>query len=78
MAKTQEENKQPAKRNSRRVNGVIIALVFFVLDLILLGAFGKSGQAVTDFFVGIFGYAIYGYSFALTLLGVFYIFNRRA
>jgi len=42
MAKTQEENKQPAKRNSRIVNGVIIALVFFVLDFILLGAFGKS------------------------------------
>ncbi|MDE7209685.1 MAG: hypothetical protein K2O31_07365 [Clostridia bacterium] len=78
MAKTQEENNQPAKKNSRRVNGVIIALVFFVLDLILLGAFGKSGQAVTDFFVGIFGYAIYGYSFALTLLGVFYVFNLRA
>lgn len=78
MAKTQEENNQPAKKNSRRVNGVIIALVFFVLDLILLGAFGKSGQAVTNFFVGIFGYAIYGYSFALTLLGVFYIFNLRA
>ena len=36
MAKTQEENKQPAKRNSRRVNGVIIALVFFVLDLIFV------------------------------------------
>ena len=78
MAKTQEENNQPAKKNSRRVNGVIIALVFFVLDLILLGAFGKSGQAVTDFFVGIFGYAIYGYSFALTLLGIFYICNLKA
>ncbi|MDE5755624.1 MAG: hypothetical protein K2I23_00850, partial [Clostridia bacterium] len=78
MAKTQEENRQPAKKNSRRVNGIIIALVFFVLDLILLGAFGKSGQAVTNFFVGIFGYAIYGYSFALTLLGIFYIFNLKA
>lgn len=78
MAQTLGENNKPAKKSSRRVNGVIIALVFFVLDLILLGAFGKSGQAVTDFFVGIFGYAIYGYSFALTLLGVFYICNLKA
>ncbi|MDE6275786.1 MAG: hypothetical protein K2M75_04535 [Clostridia bacterium] len=78
MARTQEENRQPAKQSSRRVNGIVIALIFFVLDLILLGAFGKAGKAVTDFLVGIFGYAIYGYSFALTLLGGFYIFNLRA
>ncbi len=34
-------------------------------------------KAVTDFCRN-FGYAIYGYSFALTLLGVFYIFNRKS
>ncbi len=79
MARTQEENNQPAKKkSSRRVNGIVITLIFFVLDLILLGAFSKAGQAVTNFLVGIFGYAIYGYSFALTALGLFYILNLRA
>ncbi|MDE6472452.1 MAG: DNA translocase FtsK [Clostridia bacterium] len=78
MAKTQEENNQPAKKkSSRRVNGIVITLIFFVLDLILLGAFSKAGQAVTNFLVGIFGYAIYGYSLALTVLGIFYILNLR-
>ncbi|MDE7071622.1 MAG: hypothetical protein K2O86_06575 [Clostridia bacterium] len=79
MARTQEENNQPVKKkSSRRVNGIVITLIFFVLDLILLGAFSKAGQAVTNFLVGIFGYAIYGYSFALTVLGLFYILNLRA
>ena len=79
MARTQEENNQSAKKkSSRRVNGIVITLIFFALDLILLGVFGESGRAVTDFLVGIFGYAIYGYSFALTILGVFYILNLKA
>ena len=60
MAKGQEENKQTVKKDSTRVNGVVIALIFFVFDLILFGAFGAAGNKVADFFIGIFGYAIYG------------------
>ncbi len=77
MAKTQEENTRPIKKSGRRINGVVIALIFFVFDLILFGAFGRAGQAVTDFLTGIFGYAIYGYSLAMTLLGALFIFDVK-
>lgn len=78
MAKTHQENSVPAKKSSRRVNGVVITLIFFVLDLILFGALGKSGKAVSDFFVGLFGYAVYGYSLALTVLGVLMALNLKS
>ncbi|MBD5085795.1 MAG: hypothetical protein HDT32_00205 [Clostridiales bacterium] len=73
-----EEDKQNKRAKSKRVNGLVIAIVFFTMDLILLGAFGKSGQVLTNFFVGLFGYAMYGYSFALTLLGVLMFMNVKS
>ncbi len=77
MAKGQEENKQTVKKDSTRVNGVVIALIFFVFDLILFGAFGAAGNKVADFFIGIFGYAIYGYSLGLTVLGILFMLKLK-
>ena len=44
-----------------------IGIVFM---LILVGAFGKAGKAVTDFVVGTFGYAVYAYFLALIIFGI--------
>ena len=77
MAKGQEENNQTVKKDSTRVNGVVIALIFFVFDLILFGAFGAAGNKVADFFIGIFGYAIYGYSLGLTVLGILFMLKLK-
>lgn len=77
MAKDQEENRQPVKKDSTRINGVVMTLIFFVFDLILFGAFGAAGNKVADFFIGVFGYAIYGYSLALTVLGVLFMLKLK-
>ncbi|MDE6757838.1 MAG: hypothetical protein K2J89_01005 [Clostridia bacterium] len=77
MPKGYEEDKQQKKQKSSRTNGLVITIVFVAMDLILLGVFGKAGKVLTDFFVGVFGYAIYGYSFALTLLGILMCLNKK-
>ncbi len=74
---TREENNQKQKRNARRANGAVVAIVFFFLDLVLFGVFGKAGNEIADFLIGIFGYAIYGYCLASTLLGVLMCFNIK-
>ena len=77
MPKSYEENKQNRQPKSSRTNGLVITIIFAAMDLILLGVFGKAGQVLVDFFVGVFGYAIYGYSFAMTLLGILMCFNIK-
>ncbi len=77
MSRTQEENNQNKRNKSSRANGIVITILFAALDLILLGVFGKAGKVLMDFFVGTFGYAVYGYSFALTLLGIFMCMNVK-
>ena len=75
--KNREENVQQRKKNTRIVDGIVLTCVFFLLDLILFGVFGAAGKVVADFFVGVFGYAIYGYSLGLTLLGLLRACNLK-
>ena len=53
------------------MRGLILLGVFGLIDLILFGVFGWAGQFVKSFIIGIFGYAAYGYSIAMTVLGLF-------
>lgn len=41
-----------------------------VFMLILVGAFGRVGKIITNFFVGVFGYAVYAYFLVLIILGI--------
>ena len=75
--KNREENVQQRKKNTRIADGIVLTCVFFLLDLILFGVFGAAGKVVADFFVGVFGYAIYGYSLGLTLLGLLRACNLK-
>lgn len=75
--KNREENVQQRKKNTRIADGIVLTFVFLLLDLILFGAFGAAGKVVADFFVGVFGYAIYGYSLGLTLLGILRACNLK-
>ncbi|MDE7216057.1 MAG: hypothetical protein K2O08_04545 [Clostridia bacterium] len=77
MPKGYEDNNQNKKIKSNRTNGIVITIVFVAMDLILLGVFGKAGEVLVDFFVGVFGYAMYGYSFAMTLVGVLMCLNVK-
>lgn len=75
--KNKEENIQKRKKSTRIADGIVLLCVFFLLDLILFGVFGAAGKVIADFFIGVFGYAIYGYSLALTLLGILKTCNLK-
>lgn len=62
-------NKEKGK-NDHLIEGSIMLGIGIVFMLILVGAFGKAGKAVTDFFVGSFGYAVYAYFLALIIFGI--------
>ena len=51
-------NKEKGK-NDHLIEGSIMLGIGIVFMLILVGAFGKAGKAVTDFFVGSFGYLLF-------------------
>lgn len=51
-------------------NGLILCGIGGVLCLILFGAFGRSGETVSNVLVGVFGYAMYAYAVSLTLIGI--------
>ena len=55
----------------RMMRGLILLGIFGLIDLILFGVFGWAGQFVKSFIIGIFGYAAYGYSIAMTVVGLF-------
>lgn len=70
------KKKNPKNQNKPRTVEAFIALglaLFFIL--LLLGAFGKAGKVVSDFFTGVFGYAMIGYAFAALAIGVLLLFN---
>lgn len=75
--KNKEENIQKRKKSTRIADGIVLLCVFLLLDLILFGVFGASGKVIADFFIGVFGYAIYGYSLAFTLLGILKTCNLK-
>lgn len=75
--KNKEEKAVQRKKNTRIADGIVLVCVFLLLDLILFGAFGAAGKVIADFFVGVFGYAIYGYSLALTLFGILRACNLK-
>ncbi len=57
-------------KNDHLIEGSIMLGIGIVFMLILIGAFGRAGKAVTNFFVGSFGYAVYAYFLALIIFGV--------
>ena len=63
-------NNKEKGRNDHIIEGSIMLGIGIVFMLILVGAFGKAGKAVTDFFVGTFGYAVYAYFLALIIIGI--------
>ncbi|MGN0771784.1 MAG: DNA translocase FtsK [Christensenellales bacterium] len=65
-------------RSNRIFNGLMITGLSLLLFCILVGVFGKAGGYVRNFFVGVFGYAVYGYTLAALLSGILMIFGRRA
>ncbi len=64
------DNKKQKGKNDHWIEGGIMLGIGVVFMLILVGAFGKAGKAVTDFFVGAFGYAVYAYFLALIIFGI--------
>lgn len=52
------------------IDGSIMLGIGVVFMLILVGAFGRVGKIITNFFVGVFGYAVYAYFLVLIILGV--------
>lgn len=63
-------NKKEKGKNDHIIEGGIMIGIGIVFMLILVGAFGKAGKAVTDFFVGVFGYAVYAYFLSLIIMGI--------
>lgn len=64
------KNDKEKGRNDHIIEGSIMLGIGVVFMLILVGAFGKAGDAVTNFFVGVFGYASYAYFLALIIFGI--------
>lgn len=64
-------------RSNRIFNGLMISSLALLLFCILLGMFGRAGAYVRDFFVGVFGFAVYGYSLGALVYGLLLIFGKR-
>lgn len=64
-----KQKKEKGKKD-HLIEGCIMLGIGAVFMLILCGAFGKAGAAITNFFVGSFGYAIYAYFLALIVFGI--------
>lgn len=62
-------------KNDYIYEGSILVGVGFFLMLILFGAFGEGGKAVSNFFIGIFGYAIYAVAVISFIVGVLKFFK---
>ena len=75
--KNKDENVKQRKKSSAIADGIVLLCIFLLLDLILFGVFGAAGNVIADFFIGVFGYAIYGYSLGLTLLGILRACNLK-
>ncbi len=75
--KNEEEKIKPKQRSNQVYNALMIIGLMVLLALILLGVFGNAGRAVTNFFVGTFGFAIYGYCFAALAIGVLMLLGFR-
>lgn len=52
------------------IEGITLVLAGAVILLVLLGVFGNSGRVVSNFLLGVFGYAIFGYAIALLIAGI--------
>ncbi len=65
-----KKEKTSTSRSNQIFNGLIIVGLFGLLFTILVGVFGKAGGYVKDFFVGVFGFSIYGICLAMVLVGV--------
>lgn len=57
--------------------GMIILGLSALLFAIFIGVFGTAGRAITNFFVGVFGYAVYGYALAGIFFGLLKIFKGK-
>lgn len=75
--KTEEEKARAKRRSNQVYNGLMIIGLMTLLALILLGVFGHAGSIVTNFFVGVFGYAVYGYCFGLLATGILTLLGFR-
>lgn len=64
-------------KNDYIYEGSILVGVGFFLMLILFGAFGEGGKAVSNFFIGIFGYAIYAVAVISFIVGILKFFKFK-
>lgn len=70
MNEKKKENKNQKGKNDHIIEGSIMLGIGVVFMLILVGVFGKVGKIITNFFVGVFGYAIYAYFLVLIIFGI--------
>lgn len=72
-------NKDTTKLNNKDnfYLGMIILGLSALLFAIFIGVFGTAGRAITNFFVGVFGYAVYGYALAGIIFGLLKIFKGK-
>lgn len=73
--RSRHETDEPAKK-STFAYGLALLSACIVFALITLGAFGGAGAVVTDFLLGIFGYAFYAYIVIGICYGVILILGK--
>ena len=61
----------------RVIFGILFIIVALLMALSSFGAFSNVGFAIKRFWIGSFGLAGYGYSLAMLILGVTFVFNIR-
>lgn len=82
MSKRKDDGEKDKQGEIAPSSSLFSALVYLGISvlcaLIVFGAFGRAGKAVTDkFFLGIFGFATYGYVVGLMLIGLLKLFKVR-
>ena len=65
------------KNNLNKPAAITVLVISILLSLCLLGLLGSPGMAVTSFFVGTFGFAVYAYAMSAIMIAVSVIMGFR-
>lgn len=73
-----DKNKNMNTRSNQIYNSLMVIGVLLLLNLVLFGAFGKSGEVVKKFLLGSFGFSIYAVGIAGLLAGLLMLFGAKS
>lgn len=74
-----QDNHYAKSRTNQILDALIIFGIMLLVNLIVFGAFGKSGEVIKGFFLGAFGFSFYAFALSMLLVSIlmFFGFKRK-